>query len=137
MKVSFVALSAPGHLNPMTALARQFQSRGHDVVLISLPDAEPRASAADLVFIPYGENAFSADFRNEFRSRMSKLQGEEAVDSRSIGIIPPRPFRSSLGSLKPRRNLILRILTGRHNFTIPAHSTMAPDERKSISHGSD
>ncbi len=39
MNVAFVALSAPGHLNPMTALARQFQSRGHEVVLISLPEA--------------------------------------------------------------------------------------------------
>jgi zeaxanthin glucosyltransferase len=79
MNVAFVALSAPGHLNPMTTLARQFQSRGHEVVLISLPDAESQASAADLVFLPYGENAFSADFRDEFRRRMSKLQGEHAV----------------------------------------------------------
>jgi MGT family glycosyltransferase len=63
----------------MTALARQFQSRDHDVVLISLPDAEPQARAADLEFLPYGENAFSADFRDEFRHRMSKLQGEDAV----------------------------------------------------------
>ena len=52
MNVAFLALSVPGHLNPMTALARQFQSRGHEVVLISLPDAESQASAADLVFLP-------------------------------------------------------------------------------------
>ena len=30
-----------GHLNPMTALARKLQSRGHEVVFIGVPDIEP------------------------------------------------------------------------------------------------
>src|SRR5215472_5937879 len=53
MRIAFVALSAPGHLNPKTALARQLQSRNHDVAVISLPNAEPYVSAAGLAFIPY------------------------------------------------------------------------------------
>jgi len=44
MRIAFVALSAAGHLNPTTALARQLQSRNHEVVVISLPDAEPYVS---------------------------------------------------------------------------------------------
>jgi zeaxanthin glucosyltransferase len=45
MRIAFVALNAPGHLNPTTALARQLQSRNHEVVVISLPDAEPYVCA--------------------------------------------------------------------------------------------
>jgi MGT family glycosyltransferase len=79
MRIAFVALSSPGHLNPTTALARQVQSRNHDVVIISLPDAEPYVSAAGLAFLPYCESAFSAGAGNEIRRQLSKLQGEDGV----------------------------------------------------------
>jgi MGT family glycosyltransferase len=79
MRIAFVALPAPGHLNPTTALARQLQSRNHEVVLISLPDAEPYVRAAGLAFIPYCEAAFSAGAANEIRRQMSELQGEDGV----------------------------------------------------------
>jgi zeaxanthin glucosyltransferase len=79
MKIAFVALSAPGHLNPTTALARQLQSRNRDVIVISLPDAEPYVRAAGLEFLPYCENVYSPNSTNEVRRRMSKLQGEDAL----------------------------------------------------------
>ena len=79
MRIAFVALSAAGHLNPTTALARQLQSRNHDVVVISLPDAEPYVSAAGLAFLPYCETAFSTGAANEIRRQMSELQGEDCV----------------------------------------------------------
>lgn len=34
MKLGFICPNAQGHLNAMTALARQLQSRGHDVVFL-------------------------------------------------------------------------------------------------------
>jgi zeaxanthin glucosyltransferase len=79
MRIAFVALPASGHLHPTTALARQLQSRNHDVALISLPDAEPYVSAAGLAFLPYRENAFSAGAANEIRRQMSELQGEDGA----------------------------------------------------------
>jgi zeaxanthin glucosyltransferase len=80
MRIAFVALSAPGHLYPTTALARQLQSRNYDVVIISLPDAEPYVSAAGLAFLPYCENAFfSAGSGNEIRRQLSIRQGEDGV----------------------------------------------------------
>jgi zeaxanthin glucosyltransferase len=79
MKIAFVALSAPGHLNPTTALARQLQSRNHDVIVISLPDAEPYVRAAGLEFLPYCENVYSPNSTNEVRRQMSKLQGKDAL----------------------------------------------------------
>jgi zeaxanthin glucosyltransferase len=41
MRIVFLGICAQGHLNPMAALARELQSRDHEVVFISLPDAEP------------------------------------------------------------------------------------------------
>jgi zeaxanthin glucosyltransferase len=35
MKVAFVSLPVPGHLNSMTTLARELQSRSHDIGLES------------------------------------------------------------------------------------------------------
>ena len=58
MKVAFLSLPLTGHLNPMAALARKLQSRGHEVVFIGVPDIEPVVRAADLDFAPFCENEF-------------------------------------------------------------------------------
>ena len=55
MKIAFVSMALSGHLNPMTSLARQMQSRGNDIVFISVPEAEPVARAAGLNFVPFCE----------------------------------------------------------------------------------
>jgi MGT family glycosyltransferase len=81
MRIAFVALSAQGHLNPTTALARQLQSRNHEVVVISLPNAEPYVRAGGLAFLPYCENAFfsAGRARQEIRRQLSLIQGEDGV----------------------------------------------------------
>ena len=80
MRIAFVALSAPGHLNPTTALARELQSRSHEVVLISLPEAEPYVRAAGLAFLPYREKEFySAGSGSEIRRQLSVLEGMDGV----------------------------------------------------------
>ena len=79
MKVAFVAPPISGHLNPMTTLARELQSRNHDVVIISLPDGEPSVRAAGLTFLPCAAKEFPAgSLKERFRQR-SKLKGEEAL----------------------------------------------------------
>ena len=79
MKIAFIAPPVTGHLNPMTSLAREFQSRNHTVVFISLPDGEAVVSAAGLTFLPCAAKEFPAGSLNQrFRER-SKLQGEEAL----------------------------------------------------------
>ena len=40
MKIGFLSQPLTGHLNPMTALARKLQSRGHEVVFIPNPEVE-------------------------------------------------------------------------------------------------
>jgi zeaxanthin glucosyltransferase len=45
MKIGVIGLPSPGHLNPMSALARQLQSRNHDVVMFSQPVGESGVTA--------------------------------------------------------------------------------------------
>ena len=76
MKFGFVCPQVPGHLNPLTALARHLQMRGHDVVFLYSSDA------ARLSFIPGEEERIISDNRAE----MSKKQGDEALKF-SMGLI--------------------------------------------------
>ena len=63
----------------MTTLARELQSRNHDVVFISLPDGEPSVRAAGLTFLPCAVKEFPAGSVKERLRWLSKLQGEEAL----------------------------------------------------------
>jgi zeaxanthin glucosyltransferase len=79
MRIGFLSLPVPGHLNPMTALARKLQSRGHDVVFISLSDVAPFAEAAGLPFVPCSETAYPAGAAGKLVRRLSELSGEDAL----------------------------------------------------------
>ena len=65
MKLGFICLGLPGHLNPMTALARQLQAHNHEVVFLY------SSGAAGLPFVPGPEK----DHINENRPEASKKQG--------------------------------------------------------------
>ena len=80
MKIAFVAPSVPGHLLPMTALARRLASRGHDVVFIADADAEPLVRAAHLPFICYCEERYPAGASVKILQQLSRLQGREGLE---------------------------------------------------------
>jgi MGT family glycosyltransferase len=69
MKLGFICLDLPGHLNPMSALARQLQARNHEVVFLY------SSGAAGLPFVRGPEK----DHINENRPEASKRQGEDAL----------------------------------------------------------
>src|ERR1700744_1308359 len=79
MRIGFLSLPVPGHLNPMTALARKLQSRGHDVVFLSLADVAPFVKAAGLPFVPVSETAYPAGAAARLARHLSELSGEEAL----------------------------------------------------------
>jgi zeaxanthin glucosyltransferase len=81
VKIAFISPPIPGHLNPMTTLARKLQSRGHDVVFISLPDGEAAVRAAGLAFLPCGIKEYPLGSLKERLRWLSKLQGEEALQA--------------------------------------------------------
>lgn len=63
----------------MSAVARQLKSRGHNVIMLSLPAVEPLARAANLPFIPFGEKEFSAEQSQNIVGSLSRLKGQEAL----------------------------------------------------------
>jgi MGT family glycosyltransferase len=69
MKLGFISLNLPGHLNPMTALARQLQARNHEVVFLY------SSSAGGLAFVP----GPAKDHINKNRPEVSKMQGQDAL----------------------------------------------------------
>jgi zeaxanthin glucosyltransferase len=69
MKIGFICPNIPGHLNPMTALARHLQARNHEVVFLYSP------SANGLSCVPGEKN----DDINANRPEMSKLEGDGAL----------------------------------------------------------
>jgi zeaxanthin glucosyltransferase len=79
MRIGFISFAVPGHFNPMSTVARQLQSRDHDVVMFSLPVIEPLARAANLPFIPFGEKEFSTDKTGEILGTLSRLKGDEGL----------------------------------------------------------
>jgi len=79
MRIGFLSLPVPGHLNPMTALARKLQSRGHDVVFISLADVAPFVEAAGLPFVPCSEAAYPPGTLGKLVRGLSELSGEDAL----------------------------------------------------------
>jgi zeaxanthin glucosyltransferase len=79
MRVAFLSLPVPGHLNPMTALARKYQARGHEVVFLSLPDVAPFVQAAQLPFVPCAEDAYPQGSLGKYLPQLSRLSGTEAL----------------------------------------------------------
>ena len=80
MKIAFLGVRVPGHLNPMTTLARKLKARGHDVVFLSMPDTERFVRAAELPFIPFCENDFPVGSLAKSMAALSKLQGQAALE---------------------------------------------------------
>jgi len=81
MKIGFISLPVFGHLNPMTALAREIRSRQHEVVFISLLDTEPFVSRiAKLPFLPCCEKDRPLGAMKEIARQISLRQGPEALE---------------------------------------------------------
>jgi MGT family glycosyltransferase len=76
MKLGFICLNAPGHINPMTTLARKLQARNHKVVFLY------QSEAAGLPCVPGPEN----DQFQAKRGEVSKMQGNVALEF-SMGVI--------------------------------------------------
>ena len=80
MKIAFVGVRVPGHLNPTTALARKLKARGHDVLFVSVPDTEPFVRAAQLPYVPFCEKDFPVGSLGKSLAQLSKLQGQAALE---------------------------------------------------------
>ena len=87
MKLGFICPNTPGHINPMTTLARHLQLRSHEVVFLY------SSSAAGLACIPDE----AKDEYNENRAEISKKSGESAIQQGMRALM--RQAESTLKSL--------------------------------------
>jgi zeaxanthin glucosyltransferase len=74
-------LSFPGtgHLNPLTALGRRLQQRGHDVTVFQIVDVESIIRAAGLNFHQIGQSDFPAGTLEHLDRRLGSLSGIAAM----------------------------------------------------------
>ena len=74
-KLGAFCFPATGHLNPMTALARSLQLRGHEVVIFGIADAEARVRAAGIEFHRIGAEDYPLGALDKLDQRMALLTG--------------------------------------------------------------
>ncbi len=69
----------PGHLNPMAALGRELQRRGHRITFVQIPDFEPLVRSQKLNFWPIGQSAYRPGELAQVFAQLGKLSGLEAL----------------------------------------------------------
>ncbi len=64
-----------GHINPMTALARRLQQRGHEVVIFGIADTEARVRANGVAFHLIGKEDYPPGTLQKLDRRLGELKG--------------------------------------------------------------
>lgn len=64
----------PGHINPMTVLARELVARGHEVTFLGFPDMRAKLDG-DLAFVPFVESERPLGSLKPYLGRLSRLGG--------------------------------------------------------------
>src|ERR1700735_3846526 len=68
-----------GHLNPLTALARRLQQRGHSVVIFGIPDVEARVKAAGIEFCLIGQGDYPPGTLEKLDKQLGEMTGFQAI----------------------------------------------------------
>src|ERR1700737_3415857 len=64
-----------GHLNPMTALARRLQQRGHRVVIFEIADTKAKVRSAGIEFQQLGQQDYPLGTLRQLDEKLSRLNG--------------------------------------------------------------
>jgi UDP:flavonoid glycosyltransferase YjiC (YdhE family) len=64
-----------GHINPVTALSRRLEKRGHRVIVFGIADAEARVCAAGVEFRQVGVEDYPLGTLTELDRKLSTLKG--------------------------------------------------------------
>jgi zeaxanthin glucosyltransferase len=64
-----------GHINPMAALARRLEQRGHSVVIFGIADCESRVRAAGIDFHLIGRSDYPPGTLARLDQRLGELHG--------------------------------------------------------------
>ena len=71
--------AAIGHLNPMCALGRELQRRGHRVTLLGIPDIQSKVLNAGLEFEVIGESTFPMGKLEQIYKQLGEMSGISAM----------------------------------------------------------
>lgn len=69
----------PGHLNPLSALGRELQSRGHRVTFLQIPDTASKVHAEGLHFYPLGKSRYQPGLLADTLKQLTQLSELEAL----------------------------------------------------------
>lgn len=73
--IAFIVVPAPGHLNPLVALATELKRRGHRITFLHHPDVEPMVRERGLDFVPVGNALISPGLLDAALARASAVKG--------------------------------------------------------------
>lgn len=68
-----------GHLNPMVALAKELESRGHQITFFGLLDAERTVRAANLDFVSFAEEEYPVGATPAAYAHLATLKGADVI----------------------------------------------------------
>ena len=68
-----------GHLNPLTALARRLQQRGHSVVIFGIADVEARVKASGIDFCLIGQDDYPLGTLERLDRKLGEMTGLKAI----------------------------------------------------------
>jgi zeaxanthin glucosyltransferase len=68
-----------GHLNPLTALARRLQQRGHTVIIFGIADVESRVRSAGVDFCLIGQRDYPPGTLQELDRQLGEMKGRQAI----------------------------------------------------------
>ncbi|GAB4232330.1 MAG: glycosyltransferase [Elainellaceae cyanobacterium] len=69
----------PGHLNPLSALGRELQDRGHSVTVLQVSDLAAKVRSEGLNFYPIGRSSYQPGSLAEFMRQLTQLSEIEAL----------------------------------------------------------
>ncbi len=64
-----------GHLNPLIALGKELQKRGHQIIFVQIPDAQEKVEDAGLEFLSIGESDYPLGSMKDYFKQLSQLRG--------------------------------------------------------------
>jgi len=64
-----------GHLNPLTALARRLQQRGHTIIIFGIADVESRVRAAGIDFCQIGQSDYPLGTLQKLDQQLGEMTG--------------------------------------------------------------
>jgi zeaxanthin glucosyltransferase len=70
----------PGHLNPLAALGRELQTRGHRVTFLQIPDLDTMVNSHGLNFCAIGQFTYQSGTLAETFAQLSKLSKIKALE---------------------------------------------------------